>query len=126
MIKANDISTLLGEDYDENPRFMKYGWREDAQFEPVAEEYDELAYMVSQEEATVRIDNVGTFEHVVTWGGEGDGAEIGNVIRFTDSEGNVQHFEQTGTYSSWDSTYFDEWHEVQPFEKTVIRYRRVK
>lgn len=58
-------------------------------------------------------------EPAANWGGQGDGAAMGAVIKIGD-----RYFKRTGYYSSWDSSEYDSTvEEVEPYEKTVIRYR---
>jgi hypothetical protein len=100
----------------------KWGNEEGDAFDP---EYDEeLTYLLTSEEVSLDIDGIGRVEMVIRWGGQGDGAATGDVVKVTNDEGE-RFFERTGTYSSWDSTYYGDWHEVEPYEKTVVRYRLV-
>lgn len=82
-----------------------------------------LGNLIVDEEIPLQVDGIGLVEREADWGGEGDGAETGRVVRVTDEDGDARYFEQTGRYSSWDSTYYGDWYEVEPFEKTVVRYR---
>lgn len=94
------------------------------EYEPAEDE--DLEDALLSEERDVVFVGVGTFNLEVQWGGQGDGAPMGYVIKFTPVEGDPQWFEKTGYYSSWDSNYFDGgWKEVEPFEKTVTRYKKV-
>lgn len=63
----------------------------------------------------------GKVTRVAHWGGEGDGAEMFLVF----SVGG-RLFQITGYYSSYDSSSWDgPLVEVEPYEKTVVRYRKV-
>lgn len=90
---------------------------------------DELSYVsegeIVSEQMKVNVDGLGLVEGIVSWGGEGDGAATGDVIKVTGEDGSENYFERTGRYSSWDSTYYGDWYEVEPYEKTVTRYRKV-
>lgn len=60
------------------------------------------------------------------WGGEGDGAAMSKVFKVTDKDKNVILLQANGYYSSWDSSSWeDELVEVVPYQKTVIRYKKV-
>jgi hypothetical protein len=64
---------------------------------------------------------------IVTDGGEGDGAPISKVFRLVEvSTGDECLFRCTGTYNSWDESYWDNAvYQVEPFEVTITRYREV-
>ena len=127
MISANEIGTLLSEEYDDNPRWSlsSYDRRDgNEDWEPVDEDGEDLEYYVTEEEHHVRIDNVGTFEFVANGGINHDGGEIYQVIKFTDLEGNSQNFVRFGWYSSWDSNQWEsDWQKGEPFEYTETRWR---
>lgn len=66
-------------------------------------------------------------EQVSQRGSEGDGAEMFLTFKITNKEtGKIGYLEYSGRYSSWDSSYYDEYYVVQPKEVTVIQYNRVK
>ena len=66
-------------------------------------------------------------EQVSERGGEGDGAEMFLTFKITDKETNtVGYLEYSGRYSSWDSSYYDEYYVVLPQEVTVVQYNRIK
>ena len=65
-------------------------------------------------------------EQVSERGGEGDGADMFLTFKITNKEtGNIGYLEYSGRYSSWDSSYYDEYYAVQPKEVTVIQYNRI-
>ena len=64
---------------------------------------------------------IGTFEKVTEWNG-GDGREQGIVVRHVESG---LLFMTTGTYSSWDSSDWNEWVEAKPYLFTETRYEAV-
>lgn len=64
----------------------------------------------------------GLFNSVAQWN-MGDGHEQGIVVKHEESG---RFFKITGYYSSWDSSDWDELEEVEPYEVTKIRYRKVK
>ena len=64
-------------------------------------------------------------EQVSERGGEGDGAEMFLTFKITDKETNtVGYLEYSGRYSSWDSSYYDEYYVVLPQEVTVVQYMK--
>lgn len=81
-------------------------------------------YYIQYEEVDLVHPDFGTIEAVSRWGGEGDGAVMGTVIKVTGNDGSERFFERTGRYSSWGAD--EGWSsltEVEPYEKTVVRYR---
>lgn len=91
--------------------------------DPYDPEYSEsMSYFLTEEETPFYVEGMGRVELAVKWGGQGDGALTGNVVKVTSDFGEERFFEQTGRYSSWDSTYYGPWAEVRPVEKTVVRY----
>ena len=66
-----------------------------------------------------------TVEVVDEWGGMDEGTHIGAVYKLTDKEtGETTHAEVYGSYYSHDGSYFEGVAEVEPFEKTVTRYKK--
>ena len=66
-------------------------------------------------------------EQVSDRGSEGDGAEMFLTFKITDKEyENSGYLEYSGRYSSWDSSYYDEYYVVLPQEVTVVQYMKVK
>lgn len=62
----------------------------------------------------------GEVEKVESWGGEGDGAEMYVVIKCQD-----RLFQMVGSYSSWDSNYWDgTLSEVESYVEPKVYYRR--
>src|SRR6478752_9466588 len=98
---------LVGEpnpDNDDEP----FDW------EDAAEYVDEFHYEGGM------LPGLGTFKHIASWN-LGDGNETGYVTRHEESG---RLYRKTGTYSSWDATYWEEgdFDEVEPREVTVTRY----
>ena len=62
---------------------------------------------------------IGTFLSVIEWNG-GDGREQGIVVRHKESGILLM---ATGTYSSWDSSDWDDWVIAEPFTFTETRYK---
>lgn len=66
-------------------------------------------------------------EQVSERGAEGDGAEMYLTFKITNKEtGNTGYLEYSGRYSSWDSSYYEYRHIVEPQEVTIIQYKRIK
>lgn len=85
---------------------------------------DEIQSYVTMEESTLEVPGIGDVSLEVRWGGEGDGAAMGYVVRVDGEDGIQRFFELRGHYSSWDSDYFDgDWNEVQPYNKFVTRFK---
>lgn len=63
--------------------------------------------------------------HITTEGGEGDGAPLSKVFQLVDElTGESCLFRCTGTYNSWDESYWDSTVTVvEPFQVSVTRYR---
>jgi hypothetical protein len=64
-------------------------------------------------------------EVVDSGGAEGDGAEmfcVFKVTRLSDNEENFIAF--FGRYSSWDSSYYDDYHLVEPEEYVAIKWNK--
>lgn len=64
-------------------------------------------------------------ELVDSGGAEGDGAEmfcVFKVTRLSDNEENFIAF--FGRYSSWDSSYYDDYHLVEPEEYVAIKWNK--
>ena len=104
-------------------RFAESKWGRNAGDTLDPDDDESVDYYVTSEEIDFEVEGMGYVELAICWGGEGDGAETGNVVKVTAADGTERFFEQRGRYSSWDSTYYDEWNEVEPYEKTVVRYR---
>lgn len=64
----------------------------------------------------------GDFDAVASWN-YGDGHEQGVVFRHKQSG---RYFMVKGYYSSWDASSWESVDEVEPYEVTKIRYRKVK
>ena len=71
----------------------------------------------------------GTVHVVVTSessrGSEGDGADMYRTFKIKTEQEEV-YVEFSGRYSSWDSSYYDEFYFVQPEEVIVTQYKRIK
>jgi len=128
MIKAREISTLLGEGYEDNARWVQATWGDkEHDWQPVESGDEDLQYYVREEGSNVRIDNVGTFFSIDNGGVFHDGGEIYFVVKFVDLEGNSENFVLFGHYSSWDSNYFDsDWVPAESYEFTETRWRARK
>lgn len=62
----------------------------------------------------------GKVEKVDSWGAEGDGAEMYVVVKCQD-----RLFQMAGSYSSWDSNYWDGYlEEVEAYVQPTTYYRR--
>ena len=58
-------------------------------------------------------------------GAEGDGAEMFCVFKVTRLSDNAENFiEFFGRYSSWDSSYYDDYSLVEPEEYVAIKWNR--
>lgn len=71
----------------------------------------------------VEFEGIGIAEMVEQEGGEGEGDHAHIIFKIGD-----RHFMKTGYYSSMDGFYWDDGSlfEVEPYEATVIKYRKVK
>ena len=58
-------------------------------------------------------------------GSEGDGADMYRTFKIKTEQEEV-YVEFSGRYSSWDSSYYDEFYFVQPEEVIVTQYKRIK
>ena len=56
-------------------------------------------------------------------GAEGDGAEMYRTFKIKTEQEEV-YVEFSGRYSSWDSSYYDEFYFVQPEQVMITQYRR--
>lgn len=74
------------------------------------------------EKQSVEIPDLGTIQKVKADGAEGDGAEMWVVFSLGD-----QLFRMTGSYSSWDSNYWDSrLEEVESYVEPTTYFRRKK
>lgn len=93
---------------DENGKYVVIG------YEPVGGNHVDWAY------GDLYIDGFGTFENVKYWD-EGDGRECGVVLKHLESG---RYFAKLGTYSSWDSSYWDgDLVELEPVQVTVTKFK---
>lgn len=67
------------------------------------------------------LEGFGNFKIVASWN-LGDGHEQGTVFQHESG----RFFKVTGWYSSWDTGEWETVEEVEPYEVTKIRYRKVK
>lgn len=123
---AAELDTVLSEDNygDEwsGLRFLEEKWGNKAG-DPV--DGEDGWYYLGQEELPLYHPDFGDIRVEALWGGEGDGAAQGQVISVQDEDG-FRYFERVGRYSSWDGD--GDWsnlYEVEQFEKTVKRYRKI-
>ena len=105
---AKQLSDHLftGPDYDD-PNY-------DDKYDEWEAECDEFFY------GSGNLGDFGNFKSVARWS-YGDGQEQGVVFQHESG----RYFKVTGYYSSWDSSTWDELHEVEPYEVVKIRYRKV-
>ncbi|WP_431941645.1 hypothetical protein [Nocardia grenadensis] len=84
-------------------------------------------YFEMDESRHVLLDGIGVLTVVsIDEADAGDGQDTDMIFRVTDSDGNDRLFQKVGYYSSyggfeWDGRFF----EVEPYEETVTRYRKV-
>ena len=84
--------------------------------EELSDELGDLKYAWRTESTPI-----GTFENVTNWN-HGDGHEQGQVVKHVESG---LYFMITGTYSSWDSSDWEEWKLALPYQFTETRYKVV-
>ena len=96
----------------EEPEFDEENY--DDQYDEWYERVDEFFYEGGD------LPGFGSFEQVASWN-YGDGHERGAVFKHESG----RYFQATGSYSSWDSSTWDKVEEVEPYEVTKIRYRRI-
>ena len=61
-----------------------------------------------------------------SWGAEGDGAPMGEVVKVTAEDGRTAFLAYEGTYSSWDSDFWHRGYLAESYEKKVTCWREVK
>ena len=115
MIEVATFNEYLPDEDDEDVTF------EDV-FIPDVESYKLEEYFTEPTESEKYI-----IQRVSERGSEGDRAEMFLTFKITNKETNtVGYLEYSGRYSSWDSSYYDEYYIVLPKEVTVIQYNRIK
>ena len=115
MIEVATFNEYLPDEDDEDVTF------EDV-FIPDVESYKLEEYFTEPTESEKYI-----IQRVAERGSEGDRAEMFLTFKITNKETNtVGYLEYSGRYSSWDSSYYDEYYIVLPKEVTVIQYNRIK
>jgi hypothetical protein len=71
----------------------------------------------------VTVDNLGVFEYVDNYGGEGQGDSYWLVFKFTPAAGTEgRTFKIDGYYQSYDGGYYDELYEVFPKQVMVTQW----
>ena len=89
------------------------------QIEALELDWDDFEY--GSDEVLRKALRADTVKVVVQYGGEGDGAPISLVFSVDD-----ELFEKHGTYSSWDSSYWDgPLYKVTPYQEMVTKYKPV-
>lgn len=60
------------------------------------------------------------------FGGEGQGDTFYSIYKFTMNDGLEYFIKFSGWYASYNGAEFEEWFFVEPYEKTIIDYKKVK
>lgn len=85
-----------------------------------------LAEELEWGEGSVHLPEIGTVEKVTGHGGEGEGDSYWIIVSVTDAAGVKRLFRRDGWYASYQGGYYDgDTEEVEAFEKTVTRYRKI-
>lgn len=122
--------TAEGKDYwaieqpeDLTPENYKYDPpKEETEEIHLADGLSEFAYTL-QNYKMVTVPGFGTFEHVDSYGGEGEGESYWEVFKFTSEDGSEEgYFKLDGYYQSYDGGYYDELYQVYPKQVEVTQW----